>query len=148
MRLNCTMIPYIDGLMWERYNSSALAMELHLSCTNPLISCQWIQWNEMERQLYTKLNIYSTHCRECGNLIYGSSLFPHNLAVTFAVVSQHQTENCHHYERWTTVKTNISNISEMNMAYGCGRFKQIEQTLGVDGIMILCITRMDFCADK
>ena len=30
-------ILYIDGLMQERRNSSALAMELRLSCTNPLI---------------------------------------------------------------------------------------------------------------
>ena len=30
---------YIDGLVQERLNSSALAMELHLSCTNPLVSC-------------------------------------------------------------------------------------------------------------
>ena len=28
---------YIDGLMQERHKSSALAMELHLSCTNPSI---------------------------------------------------------------------------------------------------------------
>ena len=28
---------HIDGLMQERRNSSALAMELHLSCTNPSI---------------------------------------------------------------------------------------------------------------
>ena len=28
---------YIDGLVQERHNSSALAMELRLSCTNPLI---------------------------------------------------------------------------------------------------------------
>ena len=28
---------YLDGLMQERCNSSALAMELHLSCPNPLI---------------------------------------------------------------------------------------------------------------
>ena len=31
--------PYIDGLVQERHNSSALAMELHLSCTNPSIRC-------------------------------------------------------------------------------------------------------------
>ena len=30
-------IEYIDGLVQERCNSSALAMELHLSCTNPSI---------------------------------------------------------------------------------------------------------------
>ena len=29
----------IDGLVQEIHNSSALAMELYLSCTNPLISC-------------------------------------------------------------------------------------------------------------
>ena len=28
--------PDFDGLMQERYNTSALAMELRLSCTNPL----------------------------------------------------------------------------------------------------------------
>ena len=28
---------HFDGLVWERCNSSALAMELHLSCTNPSI---------------------------------------------------------------------------------------------------------------
>ena len=28
---------YIDGLVQERHNSSALAMELRLSCTNPSI---------------------------------------------------------------------------------------------------------------
>ena len=30
---------HIDGVVQERCNSSALAMELRLSCTNPLISC-------------------------------------------------------------------------------------------------------------
>ena len=29
--------PYVDGLVQERHNSSALAMELRLSCTNPLM---------------------------------------------------------------------------------------------------------------
>ena len=31
------MVTYIDGLVQERRNSSALAMELHLSCTYLLI---------------------------------------------------------------------------------------------------------------
>ena len=35
---------HIDGLVQERRNSSALAMELCLSCTNPLISCRRIMW--------------------------------------------------------------------------------------------------------
>ena len=30
-------VMHIDGLVQERRNSSALAMELHLSCTNPPI---------------------------------------------------------------------------------------------------------------
>ena len=33
---------YIDGLVQERCNSSALAMELRLSCINPLI-CKWVE---------------------------------------------------------------------------------------------------------
>ena len=32
---------YTDGLVQERHNSSALAMELRLSCTNPLILSCW-----------------------------------------------------------------------------------------------------------
>ena len=32
-----TICQYFDGLVWKRRNSSALAMELRLSCTNPLI---------------------------------------------------------------------------------------------------------------
>ena len=31
------MICHIDGVVQERHNSSALAIELHPSCTNPLI---------------------------------------------------------------------------------------------------------------
>ena len=33
-----TTVVHIDGLVQERRNSSALAMELHLSCTKPSIS--------------------------------------------------------------------------------------------------------------
>ena len=33
----------IDGLVQERCNSSALAMELHLSCTNPLICFMFLR---------------------------------------------------------------------------------------------------------
>ena len=35
--LECNSMYYIDGLVQERRNSSALAMEFRLSCTNPLI---------------------------------------------------------------------------------------------------------------
>ena len=35
----------IDGLMQERCNSSALALELHLSCTNPSM------WRYSERHI-------------------------------------------------------------------------------------------------
>ena len=34
---NTTLSLYIDGLVQELRNSSAIAMELHLSCTNPLM---------------------------------------------------------------------------------------------------------------
>ena len=41
---------YIDGLVQERRNSSALAMELRLSCTNPsiCITC----FNELTQNLF------------------------------------------------------------------------------------------------
>ena len=38
------MEEYIDGLVQERRNSSALAMELRLSCTNPSI-CEWTKYS-------------------------------------------------------------------------------------------------------
>ena len=34
-------LPYIDGLVQEKHNSSAYAMELCFSCTNPLISLSY-----------------------------------------------------------------------------------------------------------
>ena len=34
-RYHCLTTHEFDGLVQERYNSSALAMELHLSSTNP-----------------------------------------------------------------------------------------------------------------
>ena len=33
---SCELLPHIDGLVQERRNSSALAMDLRLSCINPL----------------------------------------------------------------------------------------------------------------
>ena len=40
---SCHCLPHLDGLVQERRNSSALAMELRLSCINPSLSCvhQW-----------------------------------------------------------------------------------------------------------
>ena len=35
--MSMSSLHYIDGLVQERRNSSALAMELRLSCTNPSI---------------------------------------------------------------------------------------------------------------
>ena len=35
---------HIDGLVQERRKSSALAMELRLSCINPLISSSYYTW--------------------------------------------------------------------------------------------------------
>ena len=34
---NCCFDANVDGLVQERHDSSVLAMELHLSCTNPSI---------------------------------------------------------------------------------------------------------------
>ena len=38
---NLFLTVQFDGLVQERHNSGALAMELHLSCTNPL-NWQWV----------------------------------------------------------------------------------------------------------
>ena len=37
VQLEMKKVSDLDGLVWERRNPSALAMELRLSCTNPLI---------------------------------------------------------------------------------------------------------------
>ena len=42
-----TFVNHIDGLVQERCNSSALAMELHLLCTNPSISSQMGNMDEI-----------------------------------------------------------------------------------------------------
>ena len=75
-----TMWQDIDGLVQERCNSSALALELHLSCTNPSISGTpdsmtaynvtraviWIILRTLKQALYcfvfwTKLDGHLTH---------------------------------------------------------------------------------------
>ena len=43
---HCKLMFYFDGLMQERCNSSALAMELCLSCTNPSIYLSWKKFRE------------------------------------------------------------------------------------------------------
>ena len=53
---------HFDGLVQERCSSSALAMELHLSCTNPLICKQYsvkIQSKYIEKGMRLKM---STKC--------------------------------------------------------------------------------------
>ena len=50
---SCTFITSIDGLVQERRNSSALAMELRLSCTNPSIKWQWNIHNHIKFQTTT-----------------------------------------------------------------------------------------------
>ena len=41
-RIRLKHLPHRDGLVQEKRNSSALAMELHLSCTNPSISSAYV----------------------------------------------------------------------------------------------------------
>ena len=53
---------YIDGLMRERCNSSALAMELHLSCTNPSI------WRFFWELVFNTLGLLSTLKPDTGNI--------------------------------------------------------------------------------
>ena len=44
---------HVDGLVQERHNSSALAMELHLSCTNPLMcSLKVLSMKLMQKSIY------------------------------------------------------------------------------------------------
>ena len=54
LRMNCTC-HYIDGLVQERRNSSALAMELCLACTNPPV-CLW--WKNRIKEW----NLFTTGC--------------------------------------------------------------------------------------
>ena len=53
-------IPYftlrIDGLVQERRNSSVLAMELHLSCSNPSNYELWVVSHECLWIFFSKIN--------------------------------------------------------------------------------------------
>ena len=56
------LIPHIDGLVQERRNSSALAMELRLSCTNPS-TCQRVQFyycNNVPKYHIARDNFFGT----------------------------------------------------------------------------------------
>ena len=55
-RLYLTMwYPYVDGLVQDRCNSSAVVMELRLSCTNPTIFA-------------LTCNLFSLYCEEFGEI--------------------------------------------------------------------------------
>ena len=53
-RVGRSALDHIDGLLQERRNSIALAMELRLSCTNPSIWLNYITINE--KMIYIKSN--------------------------------------------------------------------------------------------
>ena len=68
-------IHYFDWLVQERRNSSALAMDLRLSCTNPSIygrqgdmpywyveTCACVVWNTIAINLLVKTQINLCHC--------------------------------------------------------------------------------------
>ena len=60
---------HIDGLVQERRNSSALAMELRLACTNPSIYCFAICYalQFYTKQLEYKLRVFSMHWKSFAN---------------------------------------------------------------------------------
>ena len=50
---------YVHGLMQERSNSSALALQLHFSCTNPLIlSGKKLECAAFSEKIIVPFNIY------------------------------------------------------------------------------------------
>ena len=66
------LVWYFDGLVQERHNSSALAMELHLFCTNPsicLMHCGICEMGLLDRQEQTWMKFESNytdfHSRKC-----------------------------------------------------------------------------------
>ena len=62
--------PDIDGLVQERHNSSALAMELCLSCTNPSI------WH-ITTQYDDTLSVMSLFATDCNHHLLSTLLNPH-----------------------------------------------------------------------
>ena len=53
-----TSSDHVDGLVQERRNSSVLAVELHLSCTNPLIwKIDCLLTNDLVKLLYNMRKI-------------------------------------------------------------------------------------------
>ena len=53
---------HIDGLVQERRNSSALAMELHLSCTNPSICNAFCHWLRSYSAVDSKCAVVCSKC--------------------------------------------------------------------------------------
>ena len=75
--MNASMTKHIDGLVQERRNSSANALELRLSCTNPsilshLLCVSWNQWDDMLSTFISNWAIFHTE---------------HNLSVNFEVTN-------------------------------------------------------------
>ena len=96
----CSSSPWDNGLVQERCNSSALAMELGLSCTNPLI-CHPQYWWSLVQWIYHHT---LTHCGLVTHMMldilviagFGNSLVP----------LQHQTFTWNNVD--CTPKTNLT----------------------------------------
>ena len=67
---------YIDGLVQERCNSSALAMELHLSCTNPSICAKKL--SVYNGCLWTVIPLTSLAKQLCSHLVFAWNKEPWN----------------------------------------------------------------------
>ena len=63
-----TIYPHIDGLMQEKHNSSALAMELRLSCINPSILRNALYYVSVCVQCITIYWMMTVTCRGRGHV--------------------------------------------------------------------------------
>ena len=80
LKNDCTSWCHINGSVWERCNSIANAMELHLSCTNPSISCgiftgKCVVWDD------ELLQDKSTYCFACREVMYYIMMMPYAATV-------------------------------------------------------------------
>ena len=76
------MLFYIDRLVPERGNSSALAMELRLSCTNP-----WIYASQSQQKLSTGQKL-ENHCIKIFSSKNGSHNVVYNMQQLILMVNQ------------------------------------------------------------
>ena len=111
---SCWFMSYIDGLVQERCNSSALAMELHLSCTNPstysseFLHCHWTNHMIACKVTLTDMDITDQH--------YNITSFHFSLFIT---VMSHECPNISNHWQLSYLLNNLIRLTSKKTYKPC-----------------------------